>query len=85
MDLIRFQKRNDSGPEYIVKIINTNKHWPRPLREVSLIQLSVSWTEYKSMPYLHLTMGGNGFFSILFIIYKFGIDVDLLTYTWKIG
>ncbi len=84
MELIKFEKREQNGPEWIVKIINIDKHYPKLLKEKSLIQVSISWCDYVSWPYLHMTMGGNGLLSFLFLIHKFGIDIDLLSYTWKL-
>lgn len=83
MDLIKFEKRNDYGPEWIVKIINTDSFYPGLLKNRSLLQLSVSWSEYVSFPYLHFTMGGNGLMDLMIIVYKFGIDIDIMSYTWK--
>jgi len=43
----------------------------------------VSWNDYPGMPYLQITFGSNGFFSILFWAYKFGLDVDILARRWN--
>jgi len=84
MELIKFEKRNKPDPEWILKVLNTDSHYPGILKNRSLVQLSLSWSEYVSWPYLHFTMGGNGLMDLLFIVYKFGIDIDILSYTWKL-
>ena len=58
------------------KVILDVKNW-------SLLQFSISWNDYPSWPYLQITFGSNGVFSILFWVYKFGLDVDILSRTWK--
>ena len=75
MKLIKFKHYYDFGHNWYVQIINI-KRW-------SLLQLSVSWSDYPSFPYLHITMGSNGLLSILFWAYKFGFDIDVLSRTWK--
>lgn len=75
MNLINLKYREDFGHEWYVQILNI-KGW-------SLLQGSVSWNDFPGMPYLQITFGSNGFFSILFWIYKFGIDIDIFSRTWK--
>ncbi len=75
MKLIKFKHRYDFGHDWYVQIINI-KRW-------SLLQVSVSWNDYPSFPYLHITMGSNGLLSILFWTYKFGFDIDVLSRTWN--
>lgn len=83
MDLIKFKYREDFGSEWYVQILNTGKHVPKPFKNWSLIQASVSWNDFPGMPYLQITFGSNGFFSILFWAYKFGLDIDILSRTWR--
>jgi hypothetical protein len=73
--LIRFNYRYDFGHDWYVQVLN--------LRNWSLLQFSVSWNDYPGFPYLHITMGSNGFFGLLFWAYKFGLDIDILSRTWK--
>jgi len=75
MRLFKFKHRYDFGHDWYVQILNI-KRW-------SLIQLSVSWNDYPSSPYLQITMGSNGLLGILFWAYKFGFDVDLFSRTWN--
>lgn len=78
-DLIRFGHRQDFGDEYYFQFVNVKfkkSYW-------SLLQLSVSWNDTPGWPYLQMTFGSNGFFSILFWIYAFGFDLDLFSRTWK--
>ena len=75
MNLINLKYREDFGHEWYVQILNV-KGW-------SLLQGSVSCNDFPAMPYLQITFGSNGFFSFLFWIYKFGIDIDIFSRTWK--
>ena len=75
MNLIKFKHRYDFGHEVYVQILNIKRR--------SLFQVSVSWCDYPSWPYLQITSGGNGLLSILFWAYKFGFDVDVFSRTWN--
>lgn len=78
-DLIRFDRRQDFGDDYYFQLANVKfkeSYW-------SLLQFSVSWNDYPGFPYLQITFGSNGFFGILFWVYKFGLDIDLFSRTWK--
>ena len=83
MNLLNFKHRYDYGHDWYVQILNTGKHVPRPFKNFSLFQGSVSWNDYPSSPYLQITMGSNGLLGILFWAYKFGFDIDLLSRTWR--
>jgi hypothetical protein len=75
MTLFQFKHHYDFGHDFYIQVLNLKK-W-------SLLQLSVSWNDYPSWPYLQVTFGSNGLFSILFWAYKFGLDVDILSRTWR--
>ena len=75
MKLINFKHREDFGHDYSAQVL-TIKNW-------SLLQVSVSWNDCPGCPYLQITFGSNGFFSILFWAYKFGLDIDILSRTWR--
>ena len=75
MKLFKFKYREDFGHEWYAQFLNI-KNW-------SLLQTSVSWNDFPSMPYLQITFGSNGIFSILFWVYKFGLDIDILSRTWN--
>jgi hypothetical protein len=75
MSLIKFKYREDFGHEYYVQILN--------IRRRSLLQVSVSWNDEPSSPYLQITMGSNGLLGILFWAYKFGFDIDFISRTWN--
>jgi len=83
MDIIKFKHRYDFGHEYYVQFLNTGKHFPKFLKNRSLLQVSVSWNDYPSSPYIQITMGSNGLLGILFWAYKFGFDVDFISRTWR--
>lgn len=82
-NLIQILHREDFGHEYYAQIINFGKHWPRPFKLRSVMQLSVSWNDYPSWPYIQITSGNGGVLGVLVWVYKFGVDFDLLSRTWK--
>ncbi len=75
MKLAQFKYREDFGHEWYVQILNI-KRW-------SFLQFSVCWNDFPSWPYIQITSGSNGLFSILFWAYKFGFDIDILSRTWN--
>ena len=74
--LIKYNHREDFGHEWYVQILNI-KRW-------SLLQLSVSWNDYPSWPYLQIKSGSGDVLSILFWAYKFGFDIDFISRTWTV-
>ena len=83
MSLIKFKHREDFGHEYYVQILNTGKHVPKWFRDKSVLQVSVSWNDHPSWPYIQITSGSGTFLGVLFWGYKFGFDIDLLSRTWN--
>jgi hypothetical protein len=75
MNLINFKHRYDYGHDWYVQIL-TIKRW-------SLLQISVSWNDYASWPYLQIRSGSGDLVSIIFWVYKFGFDIDFCGRTWK--
>jgi hypothetical protein len=75
MNLITLKHRKDFGYDWYVQILNI-KRW-------SLLQISLSWNDYASWPYLQIKSGTGDVLSIIFWVYKFGIDVDLMGRTWR--
>ena len=72
--LIKYKHREDFGHEWYVQILNIGR-W-------SFLQLSVSWNDYPSWPYLQIKSGSGSTLSILFWAYKFGFDIGLIERTW---
>lgn len=83
MEFIRISRREDFGVDWYVQILNTTKHCPRPFKNRSLLQMSVSWNDYPSWPYIQISSGNGTFLSVLFWVYKFGFDVDFISRTWS--
>ena len=75
MKLINFKHREDFGHDWYVQVLNI-KNW-------SLLQVSVSWNDWPSWPYIQVKSGSGSTFSLLFWAYKFGMDVDILARTWR--
>lgn len=83
MNLFNYKYREDFGDEWYIQLLNTGKHVPKFMKNWSLLQASVSWNDYPGWPYVQITFGSNGFFSILLWVYKFGLDIDILSRTWQ--
>jgi len=75
MNILKFVHKEDFGHEWYAQLLNV-KNW-------SLLQVSVSWNDYPSWPYLQVTSGSNGLLGVLFWAYKFGFDVDVFSRTWR--
>ena len=75
MKLINFNHREDFGHDWSVQVLSI-KGW-------SLLQVSVSWNDYPGWPYIQIKSGTGSTLSILFWAYKFGLDVDILSRTWR--
>jgi hypothetical protein len=75
MNLIKFNHREDFGHDWYVQILN--------IKRLSLLQVSVSWNDFPSWPYLQIKSGTGDVLNILFWAYKFGIDITILGRTWS--
>ena len=73
--LIILAKRKDYGTDYYASILNIKK-W-------SLLQISLSWNDYPSYPYLQIRSGTGDVLNVLFWAYKFGLDFTLISRTWE--
>ena len=77
MKLINFKHQYDWGHDYYIQVLNV-KGW-------SLLQVSVSWNDWPSWPYIQIKSGSGSGLSILTWAYKFGLDIDILSRSWKWG
>ncbi len=75
MKLINFKHREDFGHDWYVQVLN--------VKNCSLLQVSVSWNDWPSWPYIQIKSGSGSTLSLLFWAYKFGLDVDILARTWS--
>lgn len=75
MKLFKLNHNYDFGHDYYAQFL-TIKNW-------SLLQVSVSWNDCPSWPYIQIKSGCGSTLSILFWAYKFGLDVDILSRTWN--
>ena len=73
--LIILAKRKDYGTDYYASVLNIKK-W-------SLLQISLSWNDYPSWPYLQIRSGTGDVLNVLFWAYKFGLDFTLISRTWE--
>lgn len=81
-DIISFRVRQDFGYEYYTQILNFGNHFPKPLKGRSILQLSVSYDDYRSWPYGQITFGSNSIFGVLLAVHRFSFALDLLGYEW---
>jgi len=75
MNILKFVHKEDFGHEWYAQLINV-KDW-------SLLQVSVSWNDFPSWPFLQIKSGSGSTLSILFWVYKFGFDIGILERTWR--
>lgn len=75
MKLINLKHREDFGHDWYVQVL-TIKNW-------SLLQVSVSWNDWPSWPYIQIKSGSGSTLSILFWAYKFGLDIGIIERTWR--
>ena len=83
MKLINLKHRYDFGHDWYVQILNTGRHFPRPFKNISLLQISISWNDFPSWPYLQIKSGTGDVLDVLFWVHKFGLDVTILGRTWN--
>lgn len=74
MKLIECRISKDYGSDLLIKVLNV-KNW-------SFIQIQVGWSNYSSWPFIQIKSGGGYGLSILFSLYKFSFDIDILSRTW---
>lgn len=75
MKLLNLSHRYDFGHDYSAQILNI-KGW-------SLFQISISWSDFKSWPYIQIKSGTGTVLGVLFWGYKFGVDFEFLSHTWR--
>lgn len=75
MKLVKFTHRYDFGHDYNAQILNV-KGW-------SLFQLSLTWSDFKSWPYIQIKSGTGTALGILFWAYRFGLDFEFISHTWN--
>lgn len=75
MELIKFKNRYDYGHEWYVQILNI-KGW-------NLLQLSLSWNDYPSWPFIQIKSGTGSTLNLLLWVYKFGLDLGFIERSWS--
>ena len=74
MKLLDYKYIQDFGHEYYFSILKGKYR--------SFIQFSVSWNDYAGWPYIQVSSGTGRLFSLLFWIYRLGVDIDIIGYNW---
>ncbi len=75
MKIISFKRREDYGTDFYVQVLHT-KRW-------TLFQVSVSWNDYPSWPYIQIKSGTGSLLNIMFWAYRFGFDIGFIENTWN--
>ena len=75
MKLFNLKHQYDFGHDWYIQILDV-KDW-------SLLQLSVSWNDIPTWPYVQIKSGFGSTLSMCFWVYKFGLDIDILSRTWR--
>ena len=75
MKLIKFSKQKDYGHDLNVQVLFT-KQW-------ALFQGSLSWSDYRSLPFLQIQFGMGGLMTVLFQCHRFGFSIGLFERTWN--
>jgi hypothetical protein len=83
MKLIKLLHRVDYGHDWSIHLFNTDKHYPKLIKNYSLLQLSLGWMDYPCGPYLQIHMGQGRLFGLIFFAHKFSVDIDILAPTWR--
>lgn len=65
----------DLGHEYIFKLLI--------LGDWSVLQASLSWSDYSCGPFLQVKTGGGTLLSVVVFAGKLGLDIDLFGRLWK--
>ena len=74
--LYDFEKRDDYGTDLYFSFLKTQSY--------TLLQLSVSYCEFASWPYLQITMGQNSLFGTFCYFWRLGFDFTILGRTWRV-
>jgi hypothetical protein len=74
MKLLDYKYLQDFGHEYYFSILK-GKHR-------SFIQFSLGWNDYAGWPYIQVSSGTGRLFSLVFWVYRLGIDIDIIGYNW---
>ena len=83
MKLIKLTHRVDYGQDWSVHLFNTTKHYPKFIKNYSLLQISLGWMESACGPYLQINAGQGRLLGFIFFAHKFAIDIDILGPTWN--
>ena len=85
MSLIKFEHYYDFGHDWNVQLLNVGKHFPRPFKDRSLLQVSFSWSDCPCGLYFQLSSGNGRLFDVFLYLHRFGFEIDLLGNTWRRG
>ena len=76
MNLFDLKKSKDYGTNLYFSFLKTKRY--------TALQLSLSYCDYPSWPYMQISMGMGKVFGIFFYFWKVGFDFDILGNTWCI-
>ena len=73
-NLIKIRTRQDFNREVYAQVGN--------FKEYHLLQVGISWSDYAGWPFLMVTAGSGRLFSVILMVGKLGIDLDLISPSW---
>ena len=76
MKILDFEKRTDYGTDYYFSFLKTQQY--------TALQISVSYCEFASWPYLQITVGQNKLLGFFCYVWKIGADIDIVSRTWRV-
>lgn len=74
LKILQFDHIVDFGHEYQLRLLT--------LRNYSVFQVSLSWTDYSSGPFLQMQIGGGTLLGVVAFVGKLGIDLDFFGRYW---
>jgi hypothetical protein len=74
MRLFQFNKRYDFGHEFYLSFLT--------VKDYSLLQVSIDYSEYAGYPYLQITSGNGKIFGFLLTVWHFGFCLEFLARNW---
>ena len=75
MKLITLGHREDFGHDWYVQLLH-HRRW-------ALLQVSVSYNEFTSWPYIQVRSGGGSLFDVQMWVWKLGLSVDFCGRLWS--
>lgn len=73
-NLLKIRTRKDFNHEVYAQILN--------FKNYHFLQAGISWSDDAGWPFVMVTAGSGRLFSVILMVGKLGIDLDLLSPSW---